>query len=121
MGRLWNTCNNSNGNSNFTNSHNSRNAKWIFNKPKSKPYLRSLFEHSVVSGKEKNGHPTQKSLKLMIDIIKIHSNKNDIILDPFMGSGTTGVAALKNSRKFIGCEINTKYYNIAVSRIKEEN
>lgn len=97
-----------------------KNAKWIFNKPSNKPYLRSIFEHNVVSGKEKNGHPTQKSLKLMEDIIKIHTNPKEIILDPFMGSGTTGVAALKNNRNFIGIEINSNYYNIAQSRIKNE-
>lgn len=95
-------------------------AKWVFNKPTDKPYLRSIFETSLVSGKEKTGHPTQKSLALMEDIIKIHTNSGDIILDPFMGSGSTGVAALKNNRKFIGVEVNPEYFEIAVSRIKEK-
>lgn len=95
-----------------------KNAKWIFNKPINKPYLRSVFETSTVSGAERTMHPTQKSLKLMEDIIKIHTNENDVILDPFMGSGTTGVAALKHNRKFIGIEIDSNYYNIACSRIK---
>ena len=79
-------------------------AKWIFNKPDDKPYLRAMFTTPVVSGGEKLGHPTQKSLQLMEDIVTIHTNPGDLILDPFMGSGSTGVAALKNGRRFLGIE-----------------
>lgn len=93
-------------------------SKWTFNKPNSVPYLRSLFESSVVSGKERTIHPTQKSLKILEQIIQIHTNKNDLILDPFMGSGTTGVAALLHNRRFIGVEIDKKYYQLAFSRIE---
>ncbi|MCD8040040.1 MAG: DNA (cytosine-5-)-methyltransferase [Clostridia bacterium] len=91
-------------------------AKWTFNKPDDKPYLRSIFETPVVSGKEKTGHPTQKSLDLMEQIINIHTNENDWIIDPFMGSGTTGLAAIKNKRNFIGIEVNPEYYESALSR-----
>ena len=83
------------------------------------PYLRSLFETPTVAGKEKTIHPTQKSEKLMNDIIKIHTNKDEIILDPFIGSGTTGVSALKNGRKFIGVELSNEYYEIAKERITD--
>jgi DNA (cytosine-5)-methyltransferase 1/site-specific DNA-methyltransferase (adenine-specific) len=96
-----------------------KNSKWIFNKPDSKPYLRSCYETPTVSGKERTSHPTQKSLKLMEEIIKIHTNKNDVILDPFMGSGSTGVAALKNDRKFIGIELEKEYFDITIKRIEE--
>ncbi len=92
-------------------------AKWVFNKPENTPYLRSLFESSLVTGKEKVGHPTQKSLSIMEKIVQIHTNPDDLIIDPFMGSGTTGVAALKNKRKFIGVENNIKYYNMAIKRL----
>lgn len=92
-------------------------AKWTFNKPKNKPYLRSIFETAVVSGNERTIHPTQKSLKLMEEIIKIHTNKDDLVIDPFMGSGTTGVACKNLKRKFIGIEKNNKYYEIAKHRI----
>ncbi|EIN15177.1 Type II restriction modification system C5-cytosine and N4-cytosine or N6-adenine DNAmethyltransferase [Mycoplasmopsis agalactiae 14628] len=95
------------------------NSKWIFNKPASKSYLRANFETPVVSGKEKVSHPTQKSLKLMEEIIKIHTNKNELILDPFMGSGTTGIASLKLKRKFIGIELDEKFFDIASKRISD--
>lgn len=95
-----------------------KNSKWVFNKPENKSYLRSCFETSTVSGKEKTGHPTQKSLKLMEDLIKIHTNENDIILDPFMGSGSTGVASIKNNRKFIGIELQKEYFEIACNRLE---
>ena len=95
-------------------------AKWTFNKQNDKPYMRSFFETSTVSGKEKVGHPTQKSLKLMQEIIKIHTNENDIIIDPFMGSGTTGVACLDFGRKFIGIELKQEYFDMAVKRIRRE-
>lgn len=97
-----------------------KNSKWTFNKPKDIPYLRSTFKTSLVSGSEKTGHPTQKSLTLMKEIIKIHTNENDIILDPFMGSGTTALAAIENNRKFIGIEIDEKYFNLAKKRIIEK-
>ena len=97
-----------------------KNSKWVFNKPKDSSYLRSCFETATVSGKEKTGHPTQKSLKLMEDLIKIHTNENEIILDPFMGSGSTGVAALKNNRKFIGIELQKEYFEIANGRLNDE-
>ena len=91
-------------------------AKWTFNRS-SKTYERPEFLHGLVSGKEKLGHPTQKPLKLMENILKIHTNKNDLILDPFMGSGSTIEAAKNTNRDFIGIELNKKYFNIATKRI----
>lgn len=96
-----------------------RKGKWTFNKPENVPYLRSLVETCTVSGKERTAHPTQKSLELMRKIIKTHTNEGDVIVDPFMGSGTTGVAALKENRKFLGIEVNPEYFNIAKKRISE--
>ena len=93
-------------------------AKWVFNKPSDAPYLRSCFETSTVSGAERTNHPTQKSLKLMEEIVKIHTNPGDLILDPFMGSGTTGVAAIKNGRKFVGIELDEGYWHTAKERIE---
>lgn len=68
--------------------------------------------------KERTGHPTQKPLQLMERIVKLYTNENNIILDFTMGSGTTGVACANLGRKFIGIELEEKYFNIAIDRIK---
>jgi len=64
-------------------------------------------------------HPTQKPVALMTQIIKHITNPGDTILDPFMGSGTTGVACVQTGRNFIGIEIDAGYYAIAEKRIAE--
>lgn len=66
---------------------------------------------------ERVKHPTQKPVALMERCINIWTNKGDIVLDPFMGSGSTGVACNNLSRKFIGIEINRDYYSIAKERL----
>lgn len=68
---------------------------------------------------EGNGHPTVKPLRLMTYLTKYSCKEDDTILDPFMGSGTTGVACVQTGRKFIGIEIEPKYFEIAVKRISE--
>lgn len=64
-------------------------------------------------------HPTQKPLKVIEPLIRTSTNGGDVVLDLFMGSGTTGVAAVKLGRKFIGIEIEPKYFDIACRRISE--
>ncbi len=61
----------------------------------------------------------QKPISLMEHLIKIHSNENQTILDPFMGSGTTGVACKNLNRNFIGIELEEKYFTIASERINK--
>lgn len=65
----------------------------------------------------KREHPTQKPTELMVEIIKDYTNEEDIILDPFMGSGTTLVAAKQLGRKAVGIEINKTYCDIAIDRL----
>lgn len=65
----------------------------------------------------KNHHPTVKPIKLMEYLIKLITPPGGTVLDPFMGSGSTGVAAFKNGFKFIGCEMSTEYVEIAEKRI----
>mgnify|MGYP003091688322 FL=1 len=72
-----------------------------------------------VSG-NKQVHQNQKPVDLLEQCILKHSNENDIVLDPFMGSGSTGVAGLRLNRNFIGIEIDEKYYQIAKERIEIE-
>jgi len=62
-------------------------------------------------------HPTQKPIAVMDWVLKQTTNSTDSILDPFMGSGTTGVACVKLGRKFIGIEMEPKYFDIAAARI----
>ena len=62
-------------------------------------------------------HPAQKPEKLLEHIIMASSNENDLVLDPFLGSGTTAVAYQKLHRNFIGCDINPDYLKIAQERL----
>ena len=64
-------------------------------------------------------HPTQKPFHTVDPLVTVSSNRGETILDPFMGSGTTGVAAVKLGRRFIGIEIEPKYFDIACRRIEE--
>jgi site-specific DNA-methyltransferase (adenine-specific)/modification methylase len=64
-------------------------------------------------------HPTQKPVALMTALIKHYTNEGDTVLDPYMGSGTTGVACVQTGRSFIGIEIDETYYRIAERRIAE--
>lgn len=83
-----------------------------------KRYPRSVqyFRTAECEGKL---HPTQKPLALFEWLVKTYSNKNSVVLDPFMGSGTTAIAAMKHGRKFIGVEKSQKYYRVAVNRVSE--
>lgn len=64
-----------------------------------------------------HGHPTEKPENLMSTLIENSTKEGDTVLDPFMGSGTTGAAALKIGRRFIGVEHNPKYFEIARARL----
>ncbi len=75
-----------------------------------------IFLHTETS--EKNGHPCPKPVNFMMKLVERASLKGQSVLDPFMGSGTTGVAAVKLGRKFIGIEIEEKYFSIACKRIQ---
>lgn len=66
------------------------------------------------------GHPTIKPLNIIETLILNSSLENDIILDPFMGSGTTAIACIRNNRHFIGFEINDVYYKTSLKRIQQE-
>lgn len=66
-------------------------------------------------------HPAQKPVKLLKHIINISSNPGDLVFDPFMGVGSTGVASIELNRKFIGCEIDNKYFEACKKRINDIN
>jgi DNA modification methylase len=83
--------------------------------------LHDYVETSVINvGEKKNGkHPTQKPLSLMEHFTNILTNEGDLILDPFMGSGSTGVAAIRNNRQFYGIELDKSYFDLSRRRILE--
>ncbi len=71
------------------------------------------------SGKERTGYPTQKPLAILERIVKVHSNPGDLVMDFFSGSGTTGVAAAKNVRRFVLVDSNVEAVRIAAKRLAE--
>jgi site-specific DNA-methyltransferase (adenine-specific) len=73
-------------------------------------YDKGIYMYPLQGGKNRF-HPTQKSLLLFEDLIKKHSNENDIILDTFLGSGTTAIACKNTNRKFKGCELSKEYFD----------
>ncbi len=80
---------------------------------------RGVYTHCV-NGPERDGrHPTEKPRRLMAEILGDFTNPGETTLDPFMGSGTTGVAAVQMGRSFIGIEREPKYFDIACKRIED--
>jgi site-specific DNA-methyltransferase (adenine-specific) len=73
----------------------------------------------ICSGNERTAHPTQKPLKIVKTFIEYWSNKNDLVIDPFLGSGTTAVACELLDRKWIGIELDEEYCEIAAKRIRD--
>ncbi len=80
---------------------------------------RGVFTHPTNAPDRHGEHPTEKPVALMSEIVALFSNYGQTILDPFMGSGTTGVACAKLGRKFIGIEIEPRYFDIACRRIDD--
>lgn len=92
---------------------------WTFNKPSDVSYLKPEIITGVVPGGKKRLHPTQKHMEVMERLIEIHTNENDLVYDPFMGSGTTAIACKNKNRNVIGSEIDEKYYKVSMERIND--
>ena len=89
---------------------------------KSKPtfnssYDKGVYEYPIQGGKDRF-HPTQKNTKMFQELIEKHSNEGDLVLDCFMGSGTTAIAAMNTGRKFTGCELDKEYFTKSMERIQ---
>lgn len=82
--------------------------------------MRDVWEIPLTpqSEKKQGYHPTQKPIKLLERIVQSSTNKNDIVLDPFNGSGTTGLAAVSNERSYIGLDLSKDYLDLTVKRYK---
>jgi len=91
--------------------------KWNFTNQRD---MHNFFESPICMGKERlkdPKHPTQKPLRLLEHIIKISTDENDLVYDPFMGVGSTGEACLKLRRKFQGVELERNYYKATEKRL----
>ena len=86
---------------------------WAFNRQDK--LQKCVFPTTVQS---KKFHPTMKDIKVITKLVKILSNEKDVVLDPFMGSGTTGIVCVKLNRNFIGIEREEEYIKIARARIE---
>jgi site-specific DNA-methyltransferase (adenine-specific) len=80
--------------------------------------MKSVWQFTAPTGAEKffGAHPTQKPLALLERIILASSDEGDLIVDPFVGSGTTGIAATRHGRRFIGIDTEEKFLALAVKR-----
>lgn len=94
---------------------------WLMKEQNANKQMKDVWVMPSTSKKEKSfsKHPTQKPIKLLERIILASTNENDIILDPFNGSGTTGIVAYQLKRKYIGIEIDKDYINITKKRYLE--
>ena len=80
-------------------------------------YDNGIYNYPIPRHNGKRIHPTQKPLDLFQKIVERHSNPGDLVVDPFLGSGTTAIASIKEGRKFAGCDIDPKYVKAAKQRI----
>lgn len=79
---------------------------------------RGVFTHCVNSGRQ-GEHPTEKPLPLMLELVELYSDAGELICDPFLGSGTTGVACVKRARRFVGIEKDPKWFDLSCRRIED--
>ena len=94
---------------------------WLFSGRgiKGHTFETSVWDEPIIPTWAHKHHKNQKPLHLMARMIEFLTQPGDTILDPFMGSGTTGVACVQTGRNFIGIEIDEGYYNIAKARIEK--
>lgn len=78
-----------------------------------------FFTHLCQPSDRTGEHPTEKPTSLMLELVELWSNAGDTVLDPFMGSGSTGVACAMRGRNFVGVETSEKYFDLARRRIDE--
>jgi DNA modification methylase len=82
-------------------------------------YDNGIYHYPMANGKNRF-HPTQKNLKLFEELILKHSKPNDIVVDTFLGGGTTAIACKNTERQFKGCEINKEYYDKVMTIMNDD-
>ena len=84
-----------------------------------KPTFNGKYDNAIyhfpLQGGKNRFHPTQKSILLFEELIKKHSNEGDIVMDTFIGGGTTAIACKNTGRSFKGCEVSKEYYDKVAS------
>jgi site-specific DNA-methyltransferase (adenine-specific) len=93
---------------------------------KGKPTFNGEYDNGIyqfpIQGGKKRFHPTQKSIKLFEELIKKHSNEGDLVVDTFLGGGTTAIACKSTGRRFIGSELDEKYFkNLSEMELTEKS
>ena len=83
-------------------------------------YHNGVYRAPIPRHNGKRIHPTQKPLDLFTELVEMHSNSGDLVIDPFVGSGTTAAASLRTGRRFLGCDIDQKYVKLAQERIRND-
>lgn len=90
-----------------------------------KPTFNSEYDNGIyrfpLQGGKRRCHPTQKSLSVFEELIQKHSNEGDLVVDTFLGSGTTALACKHTNRRFSGCEVSVEYFTKAMAFLKESN
>lgn len=81
-------------------------------------FKKKTKRYSIITNNMEKYHPAQKPVELIAELLTVHSRENDVVFDPFMGSGTTGIVCKNLKRKFIGVELDDKYFDIAKQRIE---
>jgi site-specific DNA-methyltransferase (adenine-specific) len=84
----------------------------------------AIWTHAARYGcntQEPNGHPTPKPIDLMLELVELFTDPDEVVLDPFCGSGTTGVACLRLGRRFIGIEKDAGFAQVARERLEAES
>lgn len=88
-----------------------------------KPTFHSSYDNGIYSypiqGGKNRFHPTQKNLLLFKELIRKHSNEGDLVVDPFLGSGTTAIASMELQRRFAGSELNQEYASVILQRLPQ--
>jgi DNA modification methylase len=82
--------------------------------------MSDVWDYPKVIGAERHGHPTPKPVALMARAVKTSCPEGGLVLDSFMGSGTTGIACIRTGRRFVGIELDPSHYATAVERIRQE-
>ena len=91
-------------------------AKVCFNIPEGRGHVSNIFE---IPKESERFHPTQKPVRLLSELLEIYTEPQAVVMDSFMGSGTTAIACLNTNRNFIGFELDANYHAIALERIAQ--